>query len=115
MFRNEQTNWKNTVYCDSFEALKLDKLKKENKALIKALKDTEMKLKELNKEYTKLKNINSKLKDNSMVSCIICNSNIKSILYDECKHLVACEDCSKNLTETCPFCRKKSKKVKIYL
>jgi uncharacterized CHY-type Zn-finger protein len=98
-------------------------LKKENKALNKALEEIKIKIIKIkNKQQNNINTvitgecINSEiLKDFiSVTSCIICNSKIKTILYGDCKHLVACTDCGKNLDEICPICRKKSRKIKIY-
>ena len=48
-------------------------------------------------------------------TCIVCQENIKSVLFLECRHLVICEPCSKIIGSECPLCRKNSKKVILYL
>lgn len=48
-------------------------------------------------------------------TCIVCQENIKSVMFLDCRHLAMCELCSKTTGDTCPLCRKISKKVNIYL
>jgi hypothetical protein len=41
-------------------------------------------------------------------SCVICQINMRNIVFAPCNHLVACISCSKdpNLGNKCPLCRK---------
>jgi hypothetical protein len=50
----------------------------------------------------------------SSVTCVICHENIKSVMYIDCRHLVACIKCTENLSNKCPICRLESRKVIIY-
>lgn len=49
------------------------------------------------------------------ITCVICNVNVKTVVYSECKHLIACSKCSDSLSDVCPLCRNNSKKISIFL
>lgn len=51
----------------------------------------------------------------SLLTCVVCSTNVKTVAYASCRHLVACNVCSKNLDNSCLLCRKKSEKVTIFL
>ena len=45
----------------------------------------------------------------------ICLEAEKAVLFEKCKHVVACEACARQISE-CPLCRKKiTRKVKVFL
>lgn len=48
------------------------------------------------------------------VTCVVCNSSIKSVVYLECRHLVSCVECNKLMGNKCPLCREESKRIVIY-
>jgi len=72
--------------------------------LLEQIGDVQLK----NKLHLKLKNLLL------YASCIVCNASTKSVLFLECRHLVICKKCSTNLGNSCPLCRKLSKKIEIY-
>jgi hypothetical protein len=49
----------------------------------------------------------------SCLFCVVCNENVKALLYIECRHLAVCVSCGKNLP-SCPLCRKMSKTIVVY-
>jgi hypothetical protein len=51
----------------------------------------------------------------NLLTCVVCSTNLKTVAYSSCRHLAACDTCSKNLDDTCLLCRKVSEKVTIYL
>jgi len=61
-----------------------------------------------NELYSKIENLISCL------TCVVCNEQIKSVVYSECRHLVTCIKCNENLGNECPLCRQLSRKVIIY-
>ena len=97
-----------------------EKLKKENKRLNNDLKNIEIKMcstklvEDAKRRIIHYHRIDLNSNQFYSILCIICNTDIKSVLYAECKHLVACIECSKKLDDECPICRCKSKKIKIY-
>lgn len=70
----------------------------------------------LNKVENEVKTeLHSKIEDlMGCITCIICNEKIKSVVYLNCRHLVACIECNKNLKDICPLCRLNSQRVVIY-
>jgi hypothetical protein len=41
------------------------------------------------------------------ITCAICLSNVRNVIFEPCNHLAACITCSKNsLLKKCPLCRK---------
>lgn len=57
----------------------------------------------------------SKIEDlMSCITCVICHEKIKSVVYADCRHLVACTHCNESLNNQCPICRLNSRKVIIY-
>jgi hypothetical protein len=49
------------------------------------------------------------------MTCIVCNTDIRSVLYTACKHLVVCDNCSLKMPNICPICRTVSHKSRIYI
>jgi hypothetical protein len=60
---------------------------------------------------------NSKIRSNiqemeNKITCVICQSNERKILFSPCNHLATCITCSKNsLLKNCPLCRKEFDKL----
>ncbi len=126
MFKNSICNpWDDHFQAQSlkYEILNLrsevTRLKKSNDLLQQQKKCLE----------TQLNRVESKLKksvdvpafdDNEIkhkiecATCVVCTSNLKSVLYVECRHLSVCIKCSELLDNTCPLCRTISKKVTIF-
>ena len=48
-----------------------------------------------------------------LVTCVVCNETVKSVVFSDCRHLVVCVTCGEKL-DSCPLCRKISKKVNVY-
>lgn len=48
-------------------------------------------------------------------TCVVCQENIKTVVFLDCRHLAMCEPCSRTSGSECPLCRKSSKKVVLYL
>lgn len=52
----------------------------------------------------------------NQMTCVVCMTNLKTVVFAECRHLVSCRECLERLGHTCPICRKESKvKMSIYL
>ncbi|ADO00395.1 hypothetical protein WIV_gp052 [Wiseana iridescent virus] len=47
-------------------------------------------------------------------TCVVCNTQIKCVLFIGCKHLVVCVECGQKIGEKCPTCRTISEKVTLY-
>lgn len=57
----------------------------------------------------------SKIEDlMSCITCVICHEKIKTVVYTDCRHLVACVQCNEKLSNQCPVCRLNSDKMTIY-
>lgn len=44
----------------------------------------------------------------SEIQCCVCMENKKCVLFEPCKHIVSCNNCSKNIgrkKNQCPLCR----------
>jgi hypothetical protein len=52
-------------------------------------------------------NIKETLKELEIkITCVVCQSNMRNVVFNPCNHLVTCIKCSKcPLLETCPLCR----------
>ena len=63
----------------------------------------------------KNKQINSQLLNLEMkVTCVVCQTNIRNVIFEPCHHLATCISCSKKL-DKCPLCRKNLKnKIRIF-
>lgn len=60
----------------------------------------------INEENLKVKN---NLKDiENKITCVVCHSNMRNVIFNPCSHLATCISCSKNplLGNKCPLCRK---------
>ena len=68
-------------------------------------------------ETCQIEKENAKVKSNiqemeNKITCIICQSNEKKVLFSPCNHLATCIECSKNtLLKNCPLCRKQFDKL----
>jgi hypothetical protein len=58
-------------------------------------------------ENIKDKNICKILKELEIkITCVICQSNMRNVVFNPCNHLATCITCSKSpLLKTCPLCR----------
>jgi hypothetical protein len=78
----------------------------------KACKDDDCKC-----ETCQIEKENAKVKSNiqemeNRITCIICQSNERKVLFSPCNHLATCIACSKNtLLKNCPLCRKQFDKL----
>lgn len=67
---------------------------------------------EVCKKNIHITNENLKVKENlhnleTKITCVICLSNVRNVIFGPCNHLAACITCSKNpLLKKCPLCRK---------
>lgn len=50
---------------------------------------------------------------NEELSCCVCLSNRKCVLFDTCSHIPVCFSCSKNLKGKCPLCRLENQKTRL--
>ena len=59
------------------------------------------------KENLKVKNNLQDLE--TKITCVVCQSNVRNVIFNPCNHLATCISCSKNpmLNKKCPLCRKK--------
>jgi hypothetical protein len=39
------------------------------------------------------------------LTCVVCATNKRAVVFSECKHFVTCNDCTKKLEKKCPVCR----------
>ena len=39
------------------------------------------------------------------VTCVVCQTNMRNVVFVPCNHLATCISCSKSLSKTCPLCR----------
>jgi Zinc finger, C3HC4 type (RING finger) len=68
-------------------------------------------------ETCQIEKENAKIKSNiqemeNRITCIICQSNERKVLFSPCNHLATCIACSKNaLLKNCPICRKQFDKL----
>ena len=46
--------------------------------------------------------------------CVFCRTNLRTILAQECGHLVLCNECVNDDLESCPCCRKETKFIKLF-
>ena len=62
--------------------------------------------KEIEKENLKVKTTIHDLENK--ISCVVCQSNVRNVVFSPCNHLATCITCSKNplLNKKCPLCRK---------
>jgi hypothetical protein len=75
----------------------------------KACKDDDCKC-QIEKENAKVKSNIQEMENR--ITCIICQSNEKKVLFSPCNHLATCIACSKNtLLKNCPLCRKQFDKL----
>jgi hypothetical protein len=68
------------------------------------------------KRKNKLKRQIGKLQDQiDNHKCIICQSTDRNILFDDCNHIVCCNECSSNIGDNCIICNKFIKrKIKVF-
>lgn len=104
---------------------KYDLIKKEKKDLENGLfkmkqhyhtipRDIEILLDKIS-DITFKQELHSKIKNLvSCTTCIVCHERMKRVVYIECRHLVSCIECNKNLGNNCPLCRQNSKKLVLY-
>lgn len=61
---------------------------------------------EIEKENLKVKTNIHDLE--SKISCVVCQNNVRNVIFSPCNHLATCITCSKNplLNKKCPLCRK---------
>jgi hypothetical protein len=58
------------------------------------------------KENLKVKNNLQDLE--TKITCVVCQSNVRNVIFKPCHHLATCISCSKNsMLNFCPLCRKK--------
>jgi len=44
--------------------------------------------------------------ENPLLLCVVCTMKQRSVVYNDCHHLVCCTSCSNRCGLTCPMCRK---------
>lgn len=60
----------------------------------------------LNTDEVKDKTILNNIKNLEIkVTCVVCQTNMRNIVFNPCNHLATCIRCSKSLSNTCPLCR----------
>lgn len=111
-----------------------DLLQKEKKDLENRLLRVELAMKSLNANRvgpqfpSEIENLLDKVEDDlksklypkietllNCMTCIVCKERVKSVVYINCRHLVACTNCNDKLGNDCPLCRQENfTKVTIY-
>lgn len=132
-----QDNYSTELKCDNYRLNnELNNLKKKYKLMVeekqileKKLRMVELKVKnekinlpgEIEKLLDNLESITIKNKLSDKLSslldcttCVVCNMQIKCVLFIGCRHLVVCVECGEKIGEKCPMCRTISKKVTLY-
>lgn len=89
------------------------------------IKNLSLILESKNEEITKLKTDIKKYKskkdneedeeEEDQMTCIICITNNRNMVFSKCKHMPCCLECSLKLENKCPICREKSIPFKIYM
>lgn len=91
------------------------------------LRNLSLILESKNEEITKLKTDIKKCKskkddeedededEENQLTCIICITNNRNMVYSKCKHMPCCLECSLKLENKCPICREISLPFKIYM
>ena len=127
MFRNTDNTWKSDDHLSlKYEIFnlksKIAKLEKENSKLNHEKTKAKTAPRKIPKELESLMetvdddNLRRKAENFlAHLTCVVCNTNLKRVLYLDCRHLTACIACAEKLTNTCPICRQLStKKITVF-
>ena len=81
--------------------------KKEEPKEIRNPNDEDEPITTLNLEEIKDKNVLKIIKELEIkITCVVCQSNMRNVIFTPCNHLATCIACSKSpLLKTCPLCR----------
>ncbi|MGL5357029.1 MAG: RING finger protein [Cetobacterium sp.] len=47
--------------------------------------------------------------ENPLLICAICNMRQRDVVFNECRHVICCEECSDKCGLKCPMCRTENK------